>query len=103
MVDRELLERIDACRPGSDDLHDPRLAPLADELAESPIKRDLYQRVQALDAVIGEAIDDVPLPAGLSERLLASLAVEPLVSAAEGATDGAVSEAAPSPNASDGS
>ena len=76
MVDRQLLERIDACRPGSEDLHDPALSPLADELAESRAKRDLYDRVQAFDGAIGEALEDVSVPEGLSERLLARLAVE---------------------------
>lgn len=102
MVDRQLLERIDACRPGSDDLHDPALAPLADELAESRAKRDLYDRVQALDGAIGEALEDVPVPVGLSERLLARLAAEQVVSAVESAKPPAeILEAAPSP-ATDG-
>jgi hypothetical protein len=100
MVDRQLLERIDACRPGSNDLDDPRLS-LAEELAGSPPKRDLYERVQSLDRAISEAIDDVPLPEGLSERLLARLAIEGLVSAAENlAPEGVPPAAAPAPRAS---
>jgi hypothetical protein len=83
MLDRHLLQRIDACRPGSDDLHDAGLAPLADELAESAPARALYNRVQGMDQAIGEAVQDVPLPAGLNERLLARLAAEQGESAIE--------------------
>jgi hypothetical protein len=71
---RELLERIDACRTGSDDLRDELLAPLIDALAADPRKRALLESVQQFDAAIIDVMEDVPLPPGLQERLLESLA-----------------------------
>ncbi len=82
MKDRRLIEQIDACRPGSDDLRDPALVSLAAELADDTGQRSLYNRVQALDQAIGRAMEDVPLPAGLSERLLAGLAANQITAAA---------------------
>jgi hypothetical protein len=73
MNDRDLLERIDACRADSDDVRDDGLA-LADELAASPQKRELYEAVQRVDACVVDAMDDVPLPDALQQRLLAALA-----------------------------
>ena len=76
MQDRHLLERIDACRPGSADLQEPELAPLAGEVAVAGEARELYERVGAWDRAIGEALEDVRVPGGLSDRLLARLAAE---------------------------
>ena len=70
----EWLERIDACRGGSDDLRDELLAPLADELAADPRKRALFESVQQCDAAVTDAMEEVPVPAGLQNRLLAALA-----------------------------
>lgn len=80
MIDRDLLQRIDACRTGSEDFDDPGLA-LAKEL-ENQEARELYDRVQAMDRALGEAVHEVPVPAGLSERLLAHLAATQIVDAA---------------------
>src|SRR5688500_322319 len=97
MDDRELLQRLDACRPGSDDFRDAGLAPLADELAAQPASRALRARVEHLDRAIGVALDDVPLPAGLQERLLARLAAaQDSTSQESAAQDGAVHGAASS-------
>lgn len=74
MDDRDLIQRLDACRPGSDDYRDAELAPLADELATHPQHRQLHARLQQIDRTIGASMEDVPLPPGLSQRLLASLA-----------------------------
>ncbi len=72
--DRRILERIDLCRPRSDDAALAELSPLAEELAADPSVRMLYERVQALDSKIARAFRDVPVPAVLAERLLAALA-----------------------------
>jgi hypothetical protein len=80
MEERELLTQIDACRPGSDDLHSPDmsgdLAELNARIAADPVARALYDRVQATDATLGSAFRDVAAPSGLAERILARLAEE---------------------------
>lgn len=78
MIDRELLERIDACRAGSEDRNE-----LALEGAEA---RAICDRVQAIDRAVGAAMHDVPVPVGLSERLLAHLATAQVADAAEAQT-----------------
>jgi hypothetical protein len=68
--DFSLLEAMEVCRPGYDDLSDPALAPLAERLAASPACEDRFNRLQKLDAVLGGAFQDVAVPAGLRVRLL---------------------------------
>ena len=70
----KMLEQIDACRPGSRDVELPELRELASRLAISRAERRLYDRVQQLDGTLEQAIGDVPLPPGLADRLLGSLA-----------------------------
>jgi hypothetical protein len=73
MDHRKLDEMIDACRPGSEDIGLPGLSPLADRIEGDPDLHDRYQRTQRLDARLVRAIDDVAVPAGLRERILARL------------------------------
>ena len=68
-----LLAAMDACRPSHDDLADPLLAPLAAAVAGDPQMDDRWQRQQKLDVALGGALQDVPVPDGLTERLLAAL------------------------------
>jgi hypothetical protein len=68
--DFSLLEAMEACRPGYDDLSDPGFAALAERLAASPACEDRFNRLQKLDAVLGGAFQDVAVPAGLRVRLL---------------------------------
>jgi hypothetical protein len=70
------LDALEACRPGSDDLSDPALAPLAAEMAVDPELERRYHCVQQADRRIAEAFDDVPVPAGLRQRVLRRLAEE---------------------------
>jgi len=73
---QQIIEGIDACRPGSSDLHSAEFFELADRLqAEAPL-RNLYDRVQQLDARLNPAMHEVAVPAGLVDRLLAALAAE---------------------------
>lgn len=72
--DERLLEAIDVCRPGSDDHQLPETAFLGKLLDREPARQRLFERVQRLDATIEQAIDRVPVPAGLEDRLLAALA-----------------------------
>lgn len=67
---RELLEGIESCRPGSDDLQTPELSAIARQVAEDPEARQLYEAVQQSDAALAEAFHDVAVPQGLAQRLL---------------------------------
>jgi hypothetical protein len=75
MTDQEIQQAIDACRPGSDDLQRPEMAALAAAIRCDPDVRRRYDCSQQFDASVREAFRDVPVPAGLADRLLA--AVEP--------------------------
>lgn len=70
-----IRELIDACRP---DQHDPQrpelaadLAPLARELESQPELVAAVKRSERFDRNVRSALDDVALPAGFAERLLA--------------------------------
>jgi hypothetical protein len=76
MNEREIHEAMDACRSGSDDLSLPEMAALASRLDQDAELRARFARSQEFDAALGAAFQDVPLPEGLEERLLARLAFE---------------------------
>jgi hypothetical protein len=74
MMERsELLEAMDACRPGSDDLRLPEMAPLADQLASDQVSSWTFSRIQRINRRIAATTREVPVPAGLAGRILASL------------------------------
>lgn len=75
MNPRTALERLDAVRPGSDDLSGPEMAGLADALAGDAELRAEFDRRRGWDREIASAIRDVPVPDGLKDRLLARLAM----------------------------
>ncbi len=68
-----IREAIDACRPDSDDLALPEMSELARRIDRDASIRQSFQRSQRLDAAIGKAIHDAPVPTGLHARLIASL------------------------------
>ena len=68
-----LADVLEACRPDRGDLEDPHFAPLADRLASDPELEERLRQMQHVDAVLGAAFHDVPVPDGLQERLLARL------------------------------
>jgi len=74
MVDKRVLEMIDACRPGSDDSSDPDLAGITDRIEQDPDVARLYEQVKAFDALAREAMEDVPVPPGLEAQILRALA-----------------------------
>jgi len=82
--DPRILEALEACRPGSDDLSDPAMEALAAQMARSPDLDRLYERLQRLDKVLAEAYRDVPVPEGLAGRILARLRESPPLGAAWG-------------------
>jgi hypothetical protein len=69
MNDREMIEAIEACRPGSDDLHNSEWPDLAAAVQRDAALRRRYEETRAWDRAIGEAMQDVAVPAGLSDRL----------------------------------
>lgn len=77
--DPRVLEAMEACRAGSDDLADPELQFLADELKSDPHLEVVFQRIQRADRALASAMDNVPVPADLPSRLLAALAVSAAV------------------------
>lgn len=68
--DPHIIEALEACRPGSDDVADPDLVFLAAYLAANPELDEAYERLQRLDASVARAIQEVPVPEGLADRLL---------------------------------
>lgn len=68
-----ICDALESCRPGSDDLHAPELADIADQVARHPHWKENYERIQKTDAKITAAYQKVPIPEGLQERLIASL------------------------------
>ena len=74
LYDERILEAIEACRPGSDDVADPALAHLAAAMAANPALENLYQRLQQLDGRLAASFRDVPVPEGLAQRLIERLA-----------------------------
>lgn len=73
-MDERLLRQMDACRPGSDDHLLPEMADLNNELTQSPEIQRQFHRLQRLDERLLEALDDVPVPSNLADRLLSALA-----------------------------
>lgn len=73
MNSREVIATSDAVRPGSDDLHAPELASLAQHLEADPQACELFERVQRFDRAVGRAMHDVPLPPDFEQRLIARL------------------------------
>jgi hypothetical protein len=71
--DRLLRELIDAARPAGKDLAHPDFALLARRAEHDPRIRQILHRSRRLDLAIGEALDDLPVPPGSVERLLAVL------------------------------
>ncbi len=73
MNDREIKQAIDVCRPDTDDPRLPEISALTDVFQHDEAARRLYQKTQQCDVVIGGAFRDVPVPDGLSDRLLTAL------------------------------
>ena len=95
-IDRRIIEAIEACRPGSGDLRGADLADVARLVDADPEVRGLYDRVQHWDAAVTSAMQEVSVPAGLAERILARLNAEraPQNGALASLVDGAASAAA---------
>lgn len=73
MTDQEIQQAIDACRPGSDDLQRPEMSALAEAVRCDPDVHHRYECSQQFDASVIGLFRDVPVPAGLVDRLLAAV------------------------------
>jgi hypothetical protein len=69
----DLQKLMDVCR-GEVDLQLEELQPLARQLAADPDVRRSWERSRRLDDSIRQALQDVPVPEGLEQRLLDRLA-----------------------------
>jgi hypothetical protein len=83
----QLRQQIDACRPGSDDLHLPELAELKAAVASSGEVAAELDRAQRFDQSVTSALYDVPVPSGLLDRLLVSAASPVALAGIEQAID----------------
>ncbi|MEI8374682.1 MAG: hypothetical protein WCJ35_17795 [Planctomycetota bacterium] len=70
---QRLWEAMESCRNGSD-LSDPLFADLAAQLAEDSELRVQFRRLQQADGAIKAAFANVPVPAGLADRVSRRLA-----------------------------
>lgn len=78
-----IRELMDSCPPQGDGLGQPEMRPLVDLIAaDAGVARQL-DRSRRLDVGISRAVQDVPIPAGLEQRLLAALGEHPGVSPQE--------------------
>jgi hypothetical protein len=71
--ERGIVEAIDACRPGSNDLDAPEMNDLARRLKEDRRVAAAFESLQRWDVKVGNAVGDVPVPEGLQTRILARL------------------------------
>lgn len=67
-----LIEALEACRPGTDDVALPELQ-LEEALASDAHLRELHERLQRTDARLAAAFGEVPVPEDLEQRILARL------------------------------
>ncbi len=95
-MDRRVIEGIEACRPASDDLKRRDLADVAHAVEFDAEAQVQYQRVQAWDAAISGAMDQVDVPPGLAERILSRLPSTAATSASVAADAVSIGESAES-------
>ena len=68
-----LDELLEACRGRGEDLSEPELAPLVQRLRSDKELQSAYNRIRLWDRQIQSAVTDIPVPAGLAERLHAAV------------------------------
>jgi hypothetical protein len=69
-MEKQLIESIEACRPGSDDANFPELSGAARQIERDSQARALYERVQKWDAAVVAIMEDIDVPEGLQARIL---------------------------------
>lgn len=93
ILDSELRRAIDACRPAALDPNGsdwklPETARAAGQIACDRKLAEIRERVEKLDTAFASACQQVPVPEGLANRLLAALEVAP-TGGPVGSVDGA--------------
>src|SRR5688572_17772158 len=73
MNDRELIAGLDLCRPGNDDLRQPELDDVAEQVASDPRAQAIRVRIERIDTAVRTAMHDVTLPARFETQLLSRL------------------------------
>lgn len=71
---QQIRERLEACRPGTDDRNSPEMAEAVRALAEDAQLRATFDWIERQDQRLVEAFSQVEVPPGLQDRLLARLA-----------------------------
>jgi len=72
--DERIMEALEVCRPEGDDLSDPAMADLAEQLDATPELKRFYDHLRRIDAELSVAFQDVPVPEGLAQRIIDRLA-----------------------------
>jgi len=83
--DELLVQLLDVCRNGTDDLGLPETAPLAAALATGPEWWARWEAAQAENTHFRRQLEDMPLPAGLEARLRSKLGLATAEAVAAGA------------------
>ncbi len=73
MNHEELRQLMEGYRAGDSSADDAELAALEQAARQDPALRAQWEAIQSWDGAIGQAMHDVPVPAGLAERILQSL------------------------------
>ncbi len=73
MNEREIIQAIEACRAEANDWEALEGVDGMRWVAEDPAWRERCERAQAWDRTLSQALHEVPIPAGLGDRLLAAL------------------------------
>ena len=71
-----LREQLDAMRPDTDDLRDPDVQEAARAIVESEEWRSVFNRQQAFDREVSNAMQDVDVPNNLQARLQNALSTD---------------------------
>jgi hypothetical protein len=71
---QQIRERLEACRPGSDDRNAPEMGEAVRALAEDARLRTTFDWIERQDQRLVERMPQVEVPSGLQDRLLARLA-----------------------------
>lgn len=82
-MEKRIIESIEACRPGSDDIASPDMVDVARQIQQDPQVRSHYERVQKWDAAVSATMEEVGVPEGLAERILDRLRSQAAVSTSE--------------------
>jgi hypothetical protein len=94
---QRLIQQIDACRAGSEDLSAPEMRELAEALASDESTRELRERLHDFDAAVGGAMHDAAVPEGLAQRISAEISAGLAAEPAAGELDNSLVQPAEKP------